>query len=750
MQWGSENTSIDRKKHSVKLTGNAYVYRENEVLRSDYIELDTLNETVHAEGRVEYQYADYYIRADSIDLDLRSKTGTVINGNMSNGQFALRGSRIEQKELGHFIVTDYSYTTCHDCPSSWDMTGKKGDFTVDGYAIMHDFVFKIKDTSFFYLPFMMIPIKTRRQSGFLFPRFGGGDAYGAFFVEPYYWAINHWSDLTVGVGYYSARGVRFETEARYSLTDRSQGIVDFFWTRDNEIRDLYFRYAAKVAITQELPFEFEGKLRINEVSDSGYPIRYAEDIAGRQEAVLASDLFFSRNDPGLSTTISFRRIRNLLYFDNEIEDPQVKKNFVGGLDTRTVQEFPRIVVNSNDRFVFGQKFAFGVEARFNRFTRIAGPLDFIPSPTIGAEPTVVMREANRFTLIPGLYTTLNPWPWLSLVPSLQYRSFFYNFDGVSRYPNLVRGYLLGQAEMSFQLERFYSTANPDVSYKHTIRPTFTYSVIPDFGIIEPSTHPFIEQVQNKALSGSYFDNSDIVPQKTTQNLDSYFTPLGNSLTYGLVTQVFKKERQANGGTKVNRRFEGGITQTLDLLEAKKALNNVNFDDRVILSPLFTHFIYQTDSFYGGFDYTYFSFLDRYTRLSSTLLKFPSPHRLSTTLAWTLEHSVRQGVLVFDRSVYLNYTLSKITARTSSLQVGGNFSINDYIMPKGSLSYNLVTHADRPLLEAIGSVLFQNPSKCWQIEFGLSQSIDRGAGIIFNFALNMTGNSFASVDDTLKK
>ncbi|MBC7395945.1 MAG: hypothetical protein H7333_00760, partial [Bdellovibrionales bacterium] len=39
MQWGSENTSIDRKKHSVKLTGNAYVYRENEVLRSDYIEL---------------------------------------------------------------------------------------------------------------------------------------------------------------------------------------------------------------------------------------------------------------------------------------------------------------------------------------------------------------------------------------------------------------------------------------------------------------------------------------------------------------------------------------------------------------------------------------------------------------------------------------------------------------------------------------------------------------------------------------
>jgi lipopolysaccharide assembly outer membrane protein LptD (OstA) len=732
-QFGGDKTQLRRKENLVLLRGNAFVIRENEVVRADEIDYNSATEHVNARGRVMYQFNEYTVRADAIDLDLAIHVGTVYNGSVSNGHFTLRGSRLHQQGLEHFQVEDFNYSTCFDCPNSWEMTGRNVDVTLESYAYIHDFVFKIKDASLLWLPFAVVPVKSRRQSGLLFPRFGVNQVYGPFSVVPYYWAINHWSDMTLGLGYYGSRGARFEAEARYALTERSSGTAHLFWTRDTSVEGLSYRYAIRTELTQELPYGIEGKLRVNEVSDSGYPITYADDIPGRLEPVLASDLFFSRNDPGVSTILSFRRFRNLLQFEND-------NTFVRGLDGRTVQEFPRVVVNSNDKFIFGQKVAAGVETRFNRFTRAAGPFDYF---TAGDTTTETIREANRFTLIPNLYTTLNPKPWLSLTPSLQYRSFIYNFDGI--YPAMVRGYLLGQAELSFQLERIYRSSTPGVSYKHTIRPLFTYSVIPF--VQSPANHPFIDQVQSQARPGQYFDNSDIVPRRATQNLNSYFTPLGNSLSYGLVSQVFRKEAGTDGQASMERRFEAGLTQTLDILEAKRFIESNGRDDRIVLSPLFTYFSYADRSFGANIEYTYYSYLERYQ--NAQLVGFPNPHRLSAGFSWTIERMIRQGLLRFERSVSANYTFSKLTAKVSSLQTSGRFSINDYIMPRATLSYNLVT-GNFALLDSQLGVLFQSPSRCWQLELGLNRSIDRGTGPVLNFALNFSGESYGTVDDALIK
>jgi lipopolysaccharide export system protein LptA len=732
-QIGADQTTLKRKEHLVLLRGNAYIFRDNEVIRADSIDYNNETQLVHAKGRVTYQYSSYTIRANEIEIDLVSHVGTVWNGNVSNGRFSLRGSKLLQEGTEHFKVQDYNYSTCLDCPNSWELTGKDADFTIGGYAFIHDFVFKIKDTSLLWLPFLVVPVKSERESGILFPRFGVNQVYGAYAVQPVFLAINSWSDMTVGGGYYASRGARFEWEGRYALTSRSQGTLNFFWTRDNSVTGLGSRFSLKTAMTQELPFGFEGKLKINEVSDSGYPITYSEDITGRLEPVLSSDLFFSRNDPNVSTVISLRRFRNLLQFDSN-------GKYVEGLDGRTVQEFPRVVVNSNDRFIFGQSFAAGIEARFNRFTRASGPFD---SFTAGGVTTETIREANRLTVIPNLYTTLNPKPWLSLTPSVQYRSFFYNFSGV--YQNLARGYLLGQAELSMQLERIFPSESKGVSYKHLIRPMLTYSVIPT--VQASASHPFVEQVQNQARPGQYFDNWDIVPQKATQNLNSYFTPLGNSLTYGVVSQVFKRSQDSDGSSKTARRFEAGFNQTIDLLEAQRFIQSGGRDDRIILSPFFSHLTYGDDSFAGNLEYTYYAFLDRYQ--DAQLLSFPSPHRLSSSFSWIWVRQVKDGLMKFDRSITAGYTFSKLTSRVSSLQTSANLSLNDYIMPKVALSYNLVPGFVALLDSSLG-VLFQSPSRCWQLELGLNRSIDRGTGFLFNFALNFSGESFGTLDDSLKK
>jgi hypothetical protein len=66
-----------------------------------------------------------------------------------------------------------------------------------------------------------------------------------------------------------------------------------------------------------------------------------------------------------------------------------------------------------------------------------------------------------------------------------------------------------------------------------------------------------------------------------------------------------------------------------------------------------------------------------------------------------------------------------------------------------LSYNLIA-GNFALLDSMFGVLFQSPSRCWQLELGLVRSIDRGTGPILNFALNLSGESFGALDDSLKK
>jgi len=775
MQWGADESTLDRKIHVWTLRGNAFIYRNGETLKADLIRYNTETDFAHAEGRVEYQYTEYFLRADSVDVDLDKKTGTIINGNISNGRFALRGSRIDQVEPNHFLVKNYDYTTCSDCPGSWEITGSDVDMVIEGYAYIQNFAFKVRDEPMVWLPYMIIPIKSKRQTGFLFPRFGDTSDYGYYVVEPFFWATNRSSDMTFGVGDYTnpIRGARFEWEGRYALSPRSLGIANAYLTHDTEIDPLNYRWAIKTAITQELPLGFEGKLHLNEVSDSGYPIRYSDDILGRQEPVLISDLFFSRNDPDFSTTLSFRRIRNLLRYNGA--EP------VAPFDPVTVQEFPRLTLSTNDRFIFGQKVAAGVEMRFNRFARAAGPFDTFVSA--GSTPTInnpisnltptpittqIVREANRLTLIPNAYTTLHPWPWLSLVPSAQYRSFFYDFGNVTayvpgntpgslvatNYPNLESGYLLGQMEASIQLEKSYSTADPDLSYKNTIRPVLTYSNIPGFGQFQSNSgHPFLAQVNNQ-YPGEYFDNSDIVPITTTHDLNNYIVPLGNSLTYGLTTQVFARRQHKDANVTVDRRFEAGFSQTLDIYQAKRAVTT-HASDAVVLSPFFSHFLYQNRGFSSYTEYTYYSYLSAYqggasnsTSVdSSQLMSHPSPHRFTTSLIWTMNHQVKQNVLVFDRSVSFGYSFAQLTAPISSLQVSSNFSINDYIMPKGLLSYNLAPYAVPGLLEVRGSVVVQNPSKCWQIEVGLDHSIDTGSSVIFSLALNIAGDASMGTNAT---
>ena len=287
---------------------------------------------------------------------------------------------------------------------------------------------------------------------------------------------------------------------------------------------------------------------MTEVSDNLYPITFPNDIDRGGEMVLSQDLIFNWPGPFVSAYLAGRRFRNLLN-SNNVEDWQ------NGFDPNTVQLYPRAVATTNDVFLLHGPVALGVTVGVSNFTRTASGFDVDPAthpsyvfspPPFTPQPAPVpgkdpLRKATRIEISPVAYTTLRPFDVFSLVPSARYYSYFYSFHQDA--PNLERGYLLLQADLSTQLEKVFETGDPDQpKTKHLFRPMLTYSLIPN--IYESQGSPFINQInysRGSGIPGYYFDDNDIVPiDRALNDTNNYFVPLGNSLAYGFTTQLIRR------------------------------------------------------------------------------------------------------------------------------------------------------------------------------------------------------------------
>jgi len=729
MHWSGDKTLWDRKNNKVELFGNATVTQPGESLIADYIHLDLNQNTLYAKGHCYYVASDAIIYGDELFYNLETHVGTVVRGRVASESFMLMGERINKLGPGRFQTYHGEYSTCHDCPNSWSLVGDDVDIQFEGYAYMRNVSMKVKDTPVFWIPYLILPLKTKRQTGFLFPKMGRSTISGFKFVQPFFWATGRSTDMTIALGTYSAKGLRGEWEGRYATYGGSATGNVYYQKDRTEGTPKQSRWALGLLQSQELPFEINEKIKFYEISDNQYPIDFEEDVPGIGQSVLSSDFILSHSSKNVSSFIAARRHRNLLNPNSRIE-----------FDRSTVQQLPYGLITSNDRKLFKTPVTAGLTFGASRFSRTAGIFDYDQNSTQGDpyNPGVdPLRKATRATLVPSLYTTLRPFDVLSVVPSVQYRSYFYNFDNQTS--NLQRGYLIFQTQMSAQFEKIYETDNPEIPrIKHLIRPELTYSRIP---YIREPDHPFVRQV--KFRSGYQFDNYDVVPMNNSTSTINYFTPLGHSISYGATTQVISRMgRIEDEFSTYKRNAELQVGQTFNLLELKEEKDN-----QVPFSRFYSLMNLSFNNFDSSIQYYYYPYLGRILRqreVGSQPSGSVSPHELSSSFSYTFEKSVHQKVLSFERRVGLSYAWSRIDSSTSNLGSNLVYSLNDYVMPKAGISYDFFSHR---LFKIDSSLTFQSPSRCWKFTTSFNRYISRpGWDISFDLSLNLTGQDFSSVSD----
>ena len=91
-----------------------------------------------------------------------------------------------------------------------------------------DGIFSLHETPFLYSPYAILPIKTKRQSGLLFPQYLNYGDLGSSITPPIFLNLAPWHDLTVFPQVFSKAGYHLGVHYRYSHSPRLFGDSQVF------------------------------------------------------------------------------------------------------------------------------------------------------------------------------------------------------------------------------------------------------------------------------------------------------------------------------------------------------------------------------------------------------------------------------------------------------------------------------------------------------------------------------------------
>ena len=429
---------------------------------ADVVELNTETGDGTAEGNVRFEDPQQQITAERAEFNLFTRVGTLYQatGSLQGKSLARRkggtpqpvtfylvAERFDRESEERFRIRRGSLTTCVGPNPVWQFKTRDSSVDVEGYAHLSHATFWIKNVPVFYTPYFVYPTKTDRATGLLPPGFGSSDKLGFFLDNRFFWAINEQSDSTIGVDYWSKRGIRPSLEYRYILSEVDRGQFNGLFLNDDLTGVQYWKVDGTSA--QNFPGKIRGLLALDLMSRDNYDRTFnVENLVLRTRREANSSLSFIRNWQNVTTGL---QARQLVDVENR-EDERLKR-------------YPDLGFNLLPTPVPWGPFTVGLGAlatnfRFDRTASLGGDLD-----------------ERRFILRPQLDGTFAHRPWLAMTPFLGLQETVFDLSGQGSEAQSVA--MLGAEIRGPQFFRIYGA--PEGSrYKHLVEPSITYHWIPHF------------------------------------------------------------------------------------------------------------------------------------------------------------------------------------------------------------------------------------------------------------------------------
>ncbi|CAN5518049.1 hypothetical protein BH10BDE1_BH10BDE1_14230 [soil metagenome] len=491
----AESTFGDYEKQTIQLTGNVQMTFDGQNLRADRAVMDKLNGKIIADGNVIIASPSTYVEGSHVEISYEDGTGIIVDGFVKAGQVLFEGKLIRKLGPDQYEADEASFTACTTCPPAWQFKGKKISAEMGSYARIKDAKFYFGGQWVFWLPYLVVPLKSERQSGVLFPTYDI-DVAGFGIGLPMFWAISRSQDLTFTPKWYmgkdfdwnTGRGLKGILNYRYILNEESGGdltmgglLKDKVFSEDSNLNprpgdERSGRWFINHEHMYTLPSGFINRAKLALVSDLRYTRDFPEEMKGLGDPSLENTFSVTKNGELSHTSVE------AAYYVNQLKSNPLEGN------SDAVHRFPEIKQSGIERSLWGSRIFFRWDADYTNFTRE----DFAFDDVVGAgsnraidrargqdstgitqagsgtfEPgTDVLRTGQRLDLKPEISAPFRIGQYFDVIPSIQFRHTHYEFNvtspagsGFDAGPS--RQYIRGRLAIRTQMSRIYEEDSPE-------------------------------------------------------------------------------------------------------------------------------------------------------------------------------------------------------------------------------------------------------------------------------------------------
>ncbi len=216
----------DEDANTLTAIGEVEGRYQDRTIRAERVDYDLNTGVVLATGDVVLIDATGDVQyADKIELSDELQAGTAANFTARLASGATTAARfVARDENGEFELYNVTYTACELCQNSegeterptWRLKARRVRQDDETRTVRYrDAVIELFGLPIFYSPYLAHPDPSQdRASGLLIPTLGVSESRGFTYVQPYYWAVDDYTEATITPRLYTKVNPLLEVEAR--------------------------------------------------------------------------------------------------------------------------------------------------------------------------------------------------------------------------------------------------------------------------------------------------------------------------------------------------------------------------------------------------------------------------------------------------------------------------------------------------------------------------------------------------------
>ena len=303
----ADNLEYERARDVYVARGNVRLRQEGKTLTADWMSFSRRGGRGVARGNVVFSSGTDTLFSNFVEFNIVTLQGVLLRARFdaSENRFRMEGDEIVKTGDRTYTFEGGRFTTCR-CPNDtadpWEIRAASADLEVEGYAVARNTTMNILGVPILWMPWMLYPIKTERDSGFLFPEFGYSERGGYQVGLPFFWAVAPNVNVTLTPHWLSKRGVKAEVKSEYLVGEHSSGEVFASFIRDDDVEQNTVEYPydrerwiAKGHQDYYLPHDWRLKSEFQVVSDNAYPSDFRDLPNTRYDRFLTSNVSVSKH-----------------------------------------------------------------------------------------------------------------------------------------------------------------------------------------------------------------------------------------------------------------------------------------------------------------------------------------------------------------------------------------------------------------------------------------------------------------------